>query len=151
GDAEVRRDSRRGDELSPTALAKSGVALVGGDLLDRRADREEEILARQPVRGERDAEAGGDRAGGGDELGAVREEQGDVDELEAEDLPQADPLVLPGDRRERVLAAGEPGGGHRLTPRRARLPPPTRRAGRTSRGRRSDTAAPGDGPWRAGS
>ena len=38
---------------------------------------------------------------------ARRQEERQVDELEAEELHDPDPLVLPRDRRERVLAAGD--------------------------------------------
>jgi hypothetical protein len=51
-DAELRSDAGGGRELAATLHSQCPFALVGRDLLHRLADREEEVLARQPVRGE---------------------------------------------------------------------------------------------------
>src|SRR5262249_800712 len=112
GDPELRRDAGGGRELAPRALPQPALALVRGDLLDGGADRGEEVLAAEAVLVERGPEGGGDSRGIGDEPGSILQEERQVDELEAEELHDPDPLVLPRYRRERVLAAGDARGRH---------------------------------------
>ena len=78
----------------PAAPAQVAVALVGRDLLDGRADREEEVLAARAHELRGTAQPRGERSPGRQRGRPVGQEECEVDELEPEQPHDADALVL---------------------------------------------------------